>query len=481
VGWSFAPSSAPPSHVTEAVKEENQVALGVLRATLEADELSGNVLTPQMTGAIKVHALASTGLQLLGETSIDGEGGFRVGAPTLEERSWRGGRLVVRVVDSKGRTAEGFVSIASFGEIVRRVGQVGRRLIALVAGAETPADVAAIMDWFHQNPEHLLSVVSRHGDVSNDHEDPHQLVSVASLRSVTTALPVVDSASVQHIGSKRWSRFIQQVFSAFREPRGPLGRTETRSDDEEDDEDALIPPGEPPRDNPEIQKALATFDELLTVLCSAEAPRENVGVALALSEYTCDRLRPPESDVTRWLAQILRSAARVGVPAGHEKAAIAAIMAWLGGAPTPQAYRWARERLLELKVDFAAPLTATDRASGFLAVLPQQASTAELWSKLARTRTYGEQVGAYVSALKDRMPNSGYPDLAEALPSEWPALEKAVVSESATRRLVFSTGTSDACPKCDMILPLGEAHKLKAIGVATAKNCCGRIVIRLRS
>ena len=76
--------------------------------------------------------------ELLAETTLSAEGGFRVSAPSLEERSWRGGRLVIRVCARDGRRAEGFVSVASFADITRRAGLLGKRLFALLAGTETP-------------------------------------------------------------------------------------------------------------------------------------------------------------------------------------------------------------------------------------------------------------------------------------------------------------------------------------------------------
>ena len=57
--------------------------------------------------------------------------------------------------DKNGRQAEGFVSVASFADITRRAGVIGRRLFAVLAGTETPEDVAAIMSWFYEDPQRL--------------------------------------------------------------------------------------------------------------------------------------------------------------------------------------------------------------------------------------------------------------------------------------------------------------------------------------
>lgn len=158
VGWTFSPAAPPPLQTQAEDENDNDDRnLGVLRAVLEANELAGAVLTPKMTGPGTVYHLATIGPELLGETTLAVDGAFRISAPKLEERSWRGGRLVIRVQDQKGRQAEGFVSVASFADITRRAGLLGRRLFALLAGTETPADVAAIMAWFHEDPQRLAA------------------------------------------------------------------------------------------------------------------------------------------------------------------------------------------------------------------------------------------------------------------------------------------------------------------------------------
>jgi hypothetical protein len=69
---------------------------------------------------------------------------FSLHAPDLEPESWRYGRLVLQARSSDNRRAEDFVSVAAFAEVTRRAGAMAPRLISLLAGTETPADVAAI-------------------------------------------------------------------------------------------------------------------------------------------------------------------------------------------------------------------------------------------------------------------------------------------------------------------------------------------------
>ena len=61
-----------------------------------------------------------------------------------------------RNIDSR-HDGERFVSFAEFAEIKRHLGNASSRLFAVLAGTETPDDVAAVMSWFHDHPEYLAA------------------------------------------------------------------------------------------------------------------------------------------------------------------------------------------------------------------------------------------------------------------------------------------------------------------------------------
>jgi hypothetical protein len=146
VGWKFSASEPPQLRVASEEEPENDLERsGVLRAVLEGERIVGQVLTPAMSGAVSVYQLTTEGAEKLGEATIGADANFSLGAPELEVQSWKGGRLVLQVRSADGRRAEGFISVAAFAEITRRAGAIAPRLFALLAGTETPADVAAIM------------------------------------------------------------------------------------------------------------------------------------------------------------------------------------------------------------------------------------------------------------------------------------------------------------------------------------------------
>jgi hypothetical protein len=226
-GWTYVPSHPPEPGALADEEENGDESSGVLRAVLEADQLTGEILTPQMSGAVSIFQVTAAGAELLAETTLSPEAAFSIAAPTLEERSWSGGRLVVRVCSADGRQADGFVSVASYADITRRAGLLGRRLFALLAGTETPSDVAAIMSWFHEDPDRLAAAAPISGiKGSGDHkkDDSDQLIPVAALNQHYVEGSVATMAHAVAL-QRNWSRFIDHILQAFRATRGPFGQS----------------------------------------------------------------------------------------------------------------------------------------------------------------------------------------------------------------------------------------------------------------
>jgi hypothetical protein len=157
----------------------------------------------------------------------------------------------------------------------------------------------------------------------------------------------------------------------------------------------------------------------------------------------------------------------------------AAILTVLGTAPDIEISRWSRSSLFVLGYDlFAAPPTG-DAMRNYQAVLLQRETFADLWNRVGQVRTYSEQIQAYVTALeRGEAAPADYPDLPSAASDVWLSLEKAFKSPQYRKRLVFMKGLREACPVDHVNLPRIELEKLKKIGIATAKNCCGRVIIR---
>ena len=479
VGWSYCEANPPARPVDLGTElERNETHVGVLRAVLDGDKATGQVLTPKMTGTVSVYHLGNTGPDFLATTRLSPNGGFAITTPDLEPTAMRGGRLVIRVEDRTGRKAEGFVSVASFADITRLAGAVGRRIFALIAGNETPADVAAILSWFHENPRRLSPFDPndiRGHDAGEKHEDSDILVCIAALDGPYDATTEV-TKNQSTTATRRWLRFIKQILAAFREPRGPLeGKITGRTVD--DDDETRKESTEPQEEDAAVARSLNVFMKLFALLTKESAPARNALMAFDLTQYVCDRLRPETSQAKEWLEKLIHILMRSGVPNERRTDIAAAVMVALGVNPVIDRCRWARGCLMRLGVNLATAPPTADGVRGYQAILLQQATFTELWAKLSALRTFPEQVASYRQALEMGVPSDGYPDLPRTVHEEWPLLEAALKSEQARRRIVFTNNSQDICPRCYIRLPSVEIQKLQLYGVATAKNCCGRIVI----
>ena len=482
IGWSYVEAEPPnPPVDSDTELESDETYAGVLRATLDADEVTGQVLTPKMSGTVSVYHLGSAGPASLLSTQLAADGEFTISAPDLEAWAMRGGRVVLRVQDRKGRIAEGFVSVASYGDITRRTGLVGRRLFALIAGNETPDDVAAILSWFHENPGRLAPADRNEiqgGGSGKKDDDSERLVPIAALGS-DYAAAFAATKTQGTTAHRNWSRFIEQILAAFRDPRGPLdNKRAVRGVDDDDEPPTAIT--QPQGEDTAIASSLNVFRKLFDLLTKDDASVRNVLTAFDLTQYVCGRLRPEPAQAKEWLEQLIRVVVNSMVPLERRNDIAAAILVALGTASDVGRCRWARSCLLRLGVEFADEPPAADGVRGYQSVLPQQATFPELWARLAALRTFPEQVASYRQALEEGTPSDGYPDLPSEVQEEWPLLEAAIASPQARRRIVicgFKKSSHEYCPWCHIKLPTGEIYKLESRGIATAKNCCRKIVI----
>jgi hypothetical protein len=482
-GWTFKPSEPP--EIQAALDEEQDTEdkpVGVLRAMLDADELAGAVLAPRMSGSVSVSYVTGMGAERIGNAEISADGTFRIAAPALEEQSWLGGRLVIRVTDNNGRAAEGFVSVASYADIARRAGVIGRRLFAVLAGTETPEDVAAIMSWFYEDPQRLADALPISGRGRSSDSDSTNNEAVVAVSDLTVANLAMVPSKPSHEGRthRNWMRFMEHVFSAFRQKREPLTtRTSTaaRTEKEEEEGDEPEPVSKPNADGVAIERSLAVFDRLFDVMLSGEPRGRNVMVAFDLTHYICGRLQPDLSRVNNWLHRLVPALQETGVTAERRDDVAATILLLAGNWAKPNGYRWARDYLLHMNIDFSADMPSTDGVTGFSVVLPQKVTGAEVWKSVNQIRTFREQVRAYMVALKEGTPSSEYDELAKEAVEEWPVLQEALASASARNRVLELNRYQESCPLHQISLPTSEAFKLKSLCVATAKNCCGRVIV----
>jgi hypothetical protein len=351
-GWKFSAAEPPELRVApEEEAEEDSEVCGVLRAILEGERIAGQILTPAMSGTVSVFQLTTEGAEKLGQTTLGPDATFSLKVPGLEVQLWKGGRLVLQVRSAADRRAEGFVSVAAFAEITRRAGALAPRLLAVLAGTETPADVAAIMSWFHEDPRRLTGPIPTRigggGDEQEEDDGRGRAIAVAELNS-SFAVPATANLGAEPGNGTSWRRFMEHVFFAFRERRGPFGRTTAgRKGEDEDDDDSGEAPDSDPVD-PAVARSLEMFDKLLDLLLLPfNAPRHAL-TAFDLTQYICERLQPDFSIAKAWLARLVDILVTVAPPADRHEDIAAAILILLACADDPNGARIARARLLQL-------------------------------------------------------------------------------------------------------------------------------------
>ena len=478
VGWRYSASEPPELQVaSEDENEDREEDTGVLRAVLEGDRISGQILTPEMSGPASIFQVTTEGLESLGPINVDENGMFQVHAPALEVESWKSGRLVIRVEDAVGRRSEGFVSIAAFAAIMRRAGAVFTRMLALLSATETPADVAAIMSWFQEDPRRLADMqppVTGSGASSGRAAGTGPVISASEL-TMAHAVGIDGRTALDQTGIAAWRRFMDSIFASLRERRGPFGRTAGRSGDDEEDESKE---GQTPApEDPYIERSLRVFEKLLAVMLSPEHAGRSAMVAFDLTKYVVERLQPAAETARIWFERVVDAVIRAGTPEGRRSDVAAVILAMMRGEPGHADDRAARARLLRLGADLSGGPPPDDSIQGLQEALPQSASFAELWDRVRAVRTFPEQAKTYLRALEAGQPSAGYEDFAREAPDEWPTLEAAIGSNAARDRILVLKRWSEACPRCHMRLPTGQEQSLRAHSVATAKSCCDRIII----
>ena len=196
------------------------------------------VLSPRMSGTASLSCVLSTGNLDIGSVTLDDGGRFNATVPELEALCWSGGRLVIRV-EQGSRCAEGFLSITAAAEIIRRAGALAARLMAMLAGTETPADVAAILSWFREEPRRLdVAGPSMGGAAENSRDRAPVFVPIGI--GWTDEGPANGERTSDGAGEPAWRRAMSMVISAFAVRRGPwdVGQNAEAEADEEDDENS---------------------------------------------------------------------------------------------------------------------------------------------------------------------------------------------------------------------------------------------------
>lgn len=464
IGWDARPAAKPVSlpPVEEGEGDDAEERVGILRAVLEGDRVVGQAIVPRLRGEARLSVAMTAGFADLGTIDIDADGKFEAAAPNLEMQSWTGGRIVLRV-EQNGKALEGLVSIAAAAKIMQKAGPLAPRLLAMLAGTETPEDVAAILTWFKEDPDRIASTVPGGGHAGGKLERKATWVSIEELRA---AGEYHASGGSPGEGEPAWQRALWLVRSAFAEPRGPW-KSGTGEDDQAEDEEDRESESERQkrlrREEDARQRAMKALDGLLDEMLADRHQGRHAASAFALAHYLADRIRPAPLQVGAWLSRVLGDFARHGVSLDAPVATAGVLMRATDGQS--RTAERSRRYLLQAGID---PLSFTPEPQsipGFIGVLGSAWEAEQFLDQVRLARTAGEEVRAYLEVAGSGKPAPSLPGLKNS--PHWPKLANALADPEARSRLQVLDEIRKACPRCNLVLPTSAYEELQQTGVTS--------------
>jgi hypothetical protein len=467
-GWTPLPALPPQRSETETAgeDEEKNESVGVLRASLERGSVKATVIAPAIRGSVTVYVRSVRKTRELGQTDINGEGRLSIAAAGLEQEAWESGRLVLRIEQGE-KVLEGFVTISAASELVRRGGPIATRIFAILAGNETPADVAAILAWFREDPDRL----------------PH----AAKFTATPTGEDVDEAATFVHVGALQggalgnthqgageggavaWRHAMALLRSAFSTPHGPWNAAGETDDDDDDDQDARGKRAR--RQDQQNAKSLENFEALLPKMLDPRSASADPLLALAMTHFISDRIRPPPAKVRIWLGKIMRAIPAYNGPAANQ--ALASLLVHYGTDGASHGAVRVRRELLKRGVDplTLAPL-ACETIPAFIDLLAQGFDFTEFIAAICSSKTPGEEVLSYLAAAASGGAFTESVFLAKS--EHWQQLQKALTDRALFEKFIIVETPPLACPRCHMTFPRGKSYDLRHLGVTT---CCGRLIL----
>ncbi len=454
---------------------------GILRAALEGDHVGGRVLTGGGTGPAVAELVDSFGVHNLGVTQVLDDGSFDLIAPAVETASWLGGRLVLRLrFEASGSEASGFITAEAYRRTVRRMGPIAGRLLALIAGSETPEDVTAIMTWLHEDPDRLTAGarVTGGGAVA-EKAFPDGYIDPADLTR-SRGLVAETSRRADALSETADRRFISMIIAALRQPRGALaelGANVAITGDAADEDDGA--PAINQVSERAVAKSLETFQLLLDLFLSEPHVERQMGNALDLTRYVVARLDPPPGRVRDWVSALLNGLCS-HPPHGDQLVDAAALaMTFAGAVGQPNSATQARAYLHRLGYDLDGPPPPPDSAVAFQAALPQARSFEDVWLEISQVLTQREHINRYAAAIGTGADPAEHDAIRQSYPEEWPVLRDHLRVERGRQKLVVIDRWVEACPgqRCSSALPRAEAFRLKNHRIACCRSGCGAVIL----
>lgn len=472
--WSISPSKPPLLIEREEDEEEKALAsVGILRASLEGDQIVGQVLTRLPANAAAAASITTlSGQTNLGTVTLASDGRFAVPAPEIESESWSSGRLVLRLV-SNGDVFEGFVTLAAAREIIKRAGAIAPKIMALLGAMETPADVAAILSWFAESPERMLAASIGGGEGRADKQERAPVwVTDTDLASGSAAGQSGDG-SHSHAPMAGWARALDMILAAFAKSRGSW-RSGTETDDQCEEDGEQEAPNLRQRRLDEIErlkrKALEAFHLLLERMLAPDHAGRNAAMAFTVGHYLVDRNRPASESVRPWLQRVLN--AFVDLDPTRNAGPITAVLLLRSTDRHDARPLKARQFLLRRGIEPASVVLAPEEIPGFIATFAPEGWDGKAFLAAVReVQTPGEEIRRYLALPLGSASLESCPHLASS-----PFVQKLMAGLTdpvARGRRKIVDSRPRACPKCSINLDGRKVDEMNEFGMTV---CC-RVIL----
>lgn len=468
--WHISP--CPPPLRNSCLEDQAEEPQDVPKPNVLLAELQGTTVTGKILGRWQPPAAQVTcnvvGVEIpLGEVIVAADGRFVFQGEVLAAEAWRTGRIVISLV-AEDCAATGFLSVKAVSDLSKRAGPVAARILAILTKTETPEDVAAILSWFHEDPERLPRAASTGWSASQNKQLADQMVSGLDFAAVMVSS---EREPNERAGDAGYAYAMRALLEAFRSASGAFNEETDASQDEGN--------GGSSRSNSDVgiarrsEQIIATFDPMLATALDPKHNGRYCETMLALANYLTERLRPDPKKVLGWL-HLIQNALRNDLSESL-KSELAAI-AILRVANDPSQNRVLTERRFLRRHDLLGFIEAAnfDSVSAFQNSLPQIVPVKAALLQLQSARTSAEELEVLLSTD----PYEPLPSLPALEQSDlWPRL-KQLHSVPSTRARLLTVGTPrESCPRCYVKLSTSAYEDLRLMEVSRCTNArCGRLI-----
>lgn len=470
---------APPAVDIQSLNEIEHAdqAIGILRAGSEGNHIKGQVLSPSPRGSCTLKVLAGEIMLREVTTLVDEAGEFEALVPELTNEFFRARRIVIEVQNPESAClASGFLSVAGYAGVMRRLGVHGKVLTAFLNGLEASDDATVILEWALQNLSEIANKIS-------SGRAKLQSLSSSATRLITPEMLARTTGELDDRGqpdpidsSENWHRFIDAFVTSIRASGNKL-----RSYEEETDEESSMSSGSKGsdlrRENPN-KKTEELLDKLLSGLLDGEVASskdrvKNLVFAWDLVRFAFCRGEPGTFEPRSYIRRIAGRAMKTRLE-GEERELIASVVILLNGGRYGNASALrVRRDLLTIGWDFSIGPPSLEAVRCFDPEISDS-----IWEDVLGVRAPNEIMADIQRACEKgaELPNIDF--LNGSADREAKEIRRVFYSQQWRNRFVFLEDMPRGCPACSMGLTLHERNNLEANGCTVHVSArCGRVIL----